>query len=141
MQLTRRQTALGACTLALSASFCVVPRAAMSATCDAGPGACTAQTLLEDLRALAARLHHATSLDLAELTVRGTAEGTVTVDLGVHLTWLPGQRRIPYSATGPDAGHVLATLRDRVAADLIDLHQPLLRDAAGSPKQVNLRRA
>lgn len=140
MRQTRRQVVLAACALAVPAWCGVNLRRAAAATAGPGVACLTPEGLLSDLRALCGQLDHATSVAFHDLRMRTGDDGTVTVDLGLHLVWSPGERRVPYSATAPDAQRALAVLRDRITADLIDLHRPTLRVPARSGQQVHLAR-
>lgn len=138
MQRTRRQVVLAACGLAVSAWGGLNPHRAEAATKSASHACLTPEGLLRDLRALCGQLDPRTSVAFCDLRIGTGDEGVVTVDLGLHLVWSPGERRVPYSATAPDAHRALTALRDRIAADLVALHRPSLRVPSRSGQQMDL---
>jgi hypothetical protein len=127
--------------LAAIAPFGALPQLVGAATADQGRPGLTPDALSRDLCALAERLHPATSIRVADLQIQTIPGGDVRADLRVHLAWLPGERRMPYRAVAADTGLALAALRDRITAEMIALHAPLLRGTSGSRHQVKPGRA
>ena len=133
MRVTRRQLALGAGACAMVAPVIgPMTHDAASATLF------TVDDLRASLCALCARLDPSTTVTVTHVETAQVTGGAVTVDLALHLVWSPGERRVPYSATGPDVHRVFAFLHDRIAADLIALHRPRSEPAAPSSHKMQL---
>lgn len=82
-----------------------------------------AQILQRELDALALRLAPETRLQVTGFEITRVPEGVEMV-AHIRMTWAPGERQCPYGVVAIDADLAFGKIRDKIVANIVQLHHP-----------------